>query len=70
MPISKAMSEDVGIRMLRSLMYVGLTRNHKLTTDEVGDLMQDFINENGSIEKLNQIITSAFAEANLSGEKK
>jgi len=69
--ISNALQENMGIAMLRNLFYVGLKRNHKdITVEQVGDIMQDYIDEHKSVERLSALITEAFEKSNLATEKK
>lgn len=69
--ISSAMSEEMGIKTLRNLFYVGLKRNHKdITIEETGDLIQEYLDEHKDIEKLSELITKAFTESNLTAGKK
>ena len=69
--ITNALNEDMGIKMLRNLLYVGLKRNHKeITIEGVGDLIQEYLDADGDMEKLSELITVAFSESNLTSKKK
>jgi len=69
--ISNVLQENMGISTLRNLFYVGLKRNHKdITVEQVGDIMQDYIDEHKSVERLSALITEAFEKSNLATEKK
>jgi|PlaIllAssembly_1097288.scaffolds.fasta_scaffold380188_2 hypothetical protein len=69
--ITNALKEDMGIKMLRNLLYVGLKRNHKeITLESVGDLIEEYLDADGDMEKLSELITVAFSKSSLTSKKK
>jgi len=59
-------NQGFGIATLRYLFAAGLKKHHKdLDITAAGDLMQQFLDVQGTLEDFSQLITKAFNEANL-----
>lgn len=60
--------------MFRYMVWAGVIADHKLTLDEAGDLVQDFLNmETGSVDALSTLIMDAIKECGFmeaQGKKK
>lgn len=59
-PLGGMLGNRTGLRMIRALVWVGLKHEQKgLTEDRVGELLQDYLNQGGSLESLGEKITEA-----------
>ena len=65
------LQHGMGFKALRDMLFVGLRRNHKeIDMEQVGDLIQDFLNEGQSPAKLGELLYEAFSKSNLVRKKK
>jgi hypothetical protein len=69
--ISEVMNRTMGIKFLRNLLYAGLERNHKgITLDSTSDIIQEYMETNGDMDTLTQILLKAFEKSSLVDKRK
>ena len=64
--IRKDFNEDLDFTGLRTLFYFGLKKIHgaEITSyEDAGDLLSDYIENGGDLEKLSEVIAKAFAKS-------
>ena len=64
--VQTAFNENLDFAGIRALFYFGLKKIHgaEITSyEDAGDLLSDFIENGGDMEKLTEVIASAFAKS-------
>ena len=64
--VQKGFNEDLDFAGIRALFYFALKKIHgdEITSyEDAGDLLSDYIENGGDLEKLSEVIAKAFAKA-------